>query len=1069
MSDKMRSVPFGSLLERLACELRNQKSVFSIPYSSFYHDSGEKKVRVFSQEASNGLGPAAGPHTQLAQNIISAYLAGARFIELKTVQIMDQLEIDKPCIDARDEGYNVEWSTEFTLPKAYDEYLKAWIIVHILDMAMTEDWKSPSFIFNMSVGYNLEGIRNERMQTFIDNMIYAGEDTNFSAYVESARKAVSEGLFDGTVWEERKQAVLASLSSISRRISPSVTLSTMHGCPPAEIEAICSYMLSEKKVDTFVKLNPTLLGYETVRKTLDDLGYGYVVLSRESFEHDLQWDDAIQMLRRLVLLAQKEGRGFGVKLTNTLGNVNDGKVLPGAERYMSGRSLFPLSIQVALRLSRVFDGKLPISYSGGVSARNIRALYETGIHPVTVATDLLHPGGYLRLGQMAGLIADSSAGEKDTVDVDALSLLAEEAVGPDSPYRKDLRGEDSVKLSRPLPSLDCYVAPCVAACPIHQDIPEYVYLMSQGQYAEALAVILDKNALPNITGWICDHQCQLHCTRMDYEGAIAIRKIKKLACEMGGKEYMEEIFCAPEEPADVKAAVVGAGPAGLSAAFFLARAGFDVTLYERESSAGGVVRNVIPSFRIPEAVVDKDVDFIRKNGVKMVFNADLDAMYCEKLKEAGFDWVFYALGAEKPNMPSVTGNGRIIDATSFLKGFKAGERIVQNGHVVVIGGGNTAMDTARAAKRLGNQVTIVYRRGRNEMPCDREELDAAESEGISISTYCNPKDFTDGVITLAVMTAGPEDESGRARPVDTGEEFVLHADLLISATGEKVSSPLLSGLELERKGSYSTCGSAFVIGDSVSGPSTVVRAMASARAAVDECIDLVIGQMEAEEDECGDEHECHCHDHEEGEEHECHCHDHEDGEEHECHCHDHEDDEEEMTGEEYTEKENEYFSQLVRKKSSLVLESAADFLKGEAERCLECSYLCNKCVDVCPNRANVAIDMRDSGLFDDPFQIVHIDAYCNECGNCETFCPYDGGPYRKKFTLFSSKEDFENSSNEGFYTEGDTVVVRLDGRIRTGLINRDRELEIDLDEEHLAIISEIFISYPYLLNAVDRD
>lgn len=176
-----------------------------------------------------------------------------------------------------------------------------------------------------------------------------------------------------------------------------------------------------------------------------------------------------------------------------------------------------------------------------------------------------------------------------------------------------------------------------------------------------------------------------------------------------------------------------------------------------------------------------------------------------------------------------------------------------------------------------------------------------------------------------------------------------------------------------------------------------------------------------------------------------------------------------MTGEEYTEKENEYFSQLVRKKSSLVLESAADFLKGEAERCLECSYLCNKCVDVCPNRANVAIDMRDSGLFDDPFQIVHIDAYCNECGNCETFCPYDGGPYRKKFTLFSSKEDFENSSNEGFYTEGDTVVVRLDGRIRTGLINRDRELEIDLDEEHLAIISEIFISYPYLLNAVDRD
>lgn len=180
-----------------------------------------------------------------------------------------------------------------------------------------------------------------------------------------------------------------------------------------------------------------------------------------------------------------------------------------------------------------------------------------------------------------------------------------------------------------------------------------------------------------------------------------------------------------------------------------------------------------------------------------------------------------------------------------------------------------------------------------------------------------------------------------------------------------------------------------------------------------------------------------------------------------------------MSDEEYTAKEDEYFSLLVDKKTHIArMEDGVEgkaLLEREAGRCMECSYLCNRCVDVCPNRANVAIDMRDSGLFDDPFQILHIDAYCNECGNCETFCPYDGGPYRRKFTLFSSEEDFLDSTNDGFFTSDGYVTVRVGGKVEKGRIDGNGELELDIDEGLLAIISEVFISYPYLLNSVDTD
>ena len=1045
MADLMRPIPFGELLTRIMGEFRNHDSIFSIDKAQFYKDDRKKTVNVFSQSCTTPMGPAAGPHTQLSQNIVASYLVGARFIELKTVQIMDHLEIAKPCIDARDEGYNVEWSTEYTLEKAYDEYLKAWIVLHMIESAMEgKVVEKPSFIFNMSCGYNLEGIKQEKMQIFIDSMIDAGKKPLFDEYINEAKALLDEGILEGSDWEGREECVRKTLDKISRNICPSVTVSTMHGCPPKEIEAICSYLLTEKKLDTFVKLNPTLLGYDTVRKVLDDLGFNYVVLKRESFEHDLQLSDAKAMLHRLVELAGKEGRKFGVKLTNTLGNVNPQDVLPGDERYGSGRILLPLSTRVALILSEEFNGTLPISYSGGVSALSVKELFEIGIHPITLATDMLHPGGYAKMKQLCEICKEApEAWKKETIDVSRLRKFVETVSSPKGIAGKEFRGTNSSKVGTPLSLFDCYVAPCVEACPIHQPIPEYVALAGEGRLAEALSLIYTSNALPNITGWICDHQCQNHCTRMDYEGPVQIREVKRIAAEKGFDEFKASMWEKPDEPADVKAAVIGAGPAGLAAAYFLALAGFDTSVFEKEKNAGGVVANIIPEFRIPLEAVEKDVQFIKDNGVKFNFGTEKTI---KELRDEGFEYIFVGVGATASNDPHVSGNGPRESAISFLLRSKNGEKINLGKNVVVVGGGNTAMDAARMAIRTQGveSVTVVYRRSQSEMPADREEYEMALSDGVKFLFLANPSDVTDGIMNVKKMVLGEKDASGRRKPVESGETFSLDCSYMISAIGEKADQNVLDAIGVGEEGKV------YIIGDTKTGPSTVVRCIASAQSAVDDAIDKVYEDILSQDD---DKKECDC--------------------EGECTCSSQEEEvvEDDEDIDEIRSEEDDFFASIREKKSSVLLsasKTSKDFLKTEAKRCLECSYYCNKCTEVCPNRANVMLDMRDTGLFDDPFQILHLDAYCNECGNCAAFCPHDGGPYLKKFTLFSRPDDFENSTNSGFYSENDQVKIRLDGKIIDGEIDKDGKLVADVPEEVKAMVETVFVSYSYLLGPVEE-
>ena len=445
MSDIMKSIPFGQLMEWILNEYKKTGQVFGIQKA--YVADQSKTIEIFGRKLENPVGPAAGPHTQLAQNLVAAYVAGARFFELKTVQKMDGQElsacIPKPCIVAEDEAYNCEWSTELYVPQAMEEYIKGWILIHVI--AKEFGIGSPDgFQFNMSCGYNLEGIKDKKIDDFIEGLKDAGDTAIFKECKQWLLEHIS--LFEHVTKED--------VEAIPAKVCNSITLSTMHGCPPQEIENIVRYLLKEKHINTYVKCNPTLLGYEFVRKAMDDLGYDYMAFTDFHFKDDLQYEDAVPMLKRLLETAAQEGLSFGVKLTNTFPVDIKRQELPGEEMYMSGKALFPLSISVASRLAESFDGKLPMSFSGGADQKNIDQIVDCGIWPVTVATVLLKPGGYKWLTRIAEK-ADTCEIEKcGNVQVEELKKLATDSL-TDAHYRKTGRKAAGKRTEEKSPLLDC--------------------------------------------------------------------------------------------------------------------------------------------------------------------------------------------------------------------------------------------------------------------------------------------------------------------------------------------------------------------------------------------------------------------------------------------------------------------------------------------------------------------------------------------------------------------------------------------------------------------------------------
>ena len=456
MSDIMKPMSFARLMTWALSEHDNEGTVFGVKKSVTY--GPEDSFELFGGRIEAPFGPAAGPNAQLAQNLVAGYYAGARYFELKTVQVMDGAEmracIPKPCITPGDVCYNCEWSTELTCVEAAAEYIKGWFACKLL----SREWglgADDGFIFNMSVGYNLEGIKSEKVDTFIESL----KDASNTAAWDECRTWTLAHL------DRFRNVDEAFVESITPHVSTSMTISTMHGCPAEQSEAIAAYLIVEKGLDTCVKVNPTLSGYDVVRDRLNALGYDAMSLSRESFDNDLQWDDAKVMLKNLARTAEEHGRRFGVKICNTLPVNVVFHELPSEEMYMSGVALYPLAANVAEKIAREFDGRVHLSFSAGVDEKNVNGLVDAGIWPVTVATSLLRPCGYERFSRMAKNVERKAFAGERTVDIEAIHALNEESMTSGA-FRKPEHGQSRRQLSAELPLLDCLAcSACATVCP----------------------------------------------------------------------------------------------------------------------------------------------------------------------------------------------------------------------------------------------------------------------------------------------------------------------------------------------------------------------------------------------------------------------------------------------------------------------------------------------------------------------------------------------------------------------------------------------------------------------------
>ena len=403
------------LLGRIAREWETRQRIFDLPTARYWKPSGDVDLSMdfLGRPAATPVGPAAGPHSQMAQNIVLGWLAGARVFELKTVQVLDDLDIARPCIDMETIGFNIEWSQELRVAESLEEYVKGWMIIEILRRweplrPYVGDDPGPH-VFDMSIGYDLAGIQSDKVAWFIDSLLDA------EAVIERLRPLIPEPF-----------AEFRDLA-FPTRVSDSLTLSTFHGCPPDEIEAMVRHLIDRHGLDVIVKLNPTLLGFPRVVEVLQqDLAYEHIRLNRLSFVEDLEIDRAVDLITDLQDYAAGHDRRFGVKLTNTMVVNNDRDFLPDDPMYMSGPPLHVLATclldDLLITMPGVFrvaghDGPVQVTFSAGVTKDNLSATLGMGVAPATLCSDLLRPGGYGRLEPMLrSLERDMAAAGTLTLD-----------------------------------------------------------------------------------------------------------------------------------------------------------------------------------------------------------------------------------------------------------------------------------------------------------------------------------------------------------------------------------------------------------------------------------------------------------------------------------------------------------------------------------------------------------------------------------------------------------------------------------------------------------------------------
>lgn len=1025
-SDQLHPLSMDQLCRWLFGELEANDALFGIPTRLAFVPQPDHPFRVdkLGQRLDTPFGVAAGPHSQMTQNIVVAWLCGGRLIELKTVQTLDDLEISKPCIDMEDEGYNVEWSQELKVAESFDEYLRAWVLVHGLHRRLGFPGDRPGVIFNISVGYDLAGLKQPNMQWYLQKVTGAPDETAQCIEAVAAH------------WPEVRDL------AIPEAMTDSVTLSTMHGCPPEEIEDICVYLIEDWGLHTSVKLNPTLLGPETVRAILGGLGYDEVIVPDASFAHDLKYTEALPMIRRLRARAAQRGRTFGLKLTNTLEVQNHRDIFSPDEKrmYLSGRPLHALATSLAARLNADLGGEVPLSLSLGADMFNVAPLLAAGIETITVSSDLLKSGGYLRMRQYIEATAEAMAavgatdlpsfvvrsgdGTRDDPTLCGIdNLTAYAAHTRSEPLLKKGRVQTAKsKTPRMLGRFDCIEAPCVDECPIDQNVPAYMRAVRDGRYEDAVTIAREDNAIPTVLGRICDHHCELTCIRTHYDDPLAIREMKRFIMAQ------ESPLQVPTQAASrgIRVAIVGAGPCGLSAAYFLARAGLACTLFEHHAYPGGMVSGTIPTYRLPQPFIDQDIRALEALGVEIRFNQTAGRDFTlSMLRAQGYAHVVLAVGAQlgrRLGLPGEDARG-VMDGIYYLRQVRHGEPVTLGRRIGVIGAGDVAMDCARSALRLTDaKVKVIYRRTIDQMPADPDEVRGLLEEQIEVIELAAPEalEIEEGALqalSCQKMALGPRGADGRRRPEPVkGEMLRIPLDTLILAISQDALIDFFDDAlpEISRQGYIqadtttleTSLENVWAGGDvALEGPSSAVKACgdgqriaasilrkhAAAAAVLTEASDR--GELDLV-------------------------------------------DLIDRRGRRALRVPIPHRSPADRKhfKEVVLTLSEAD-ARQEAARCLDCDQICSLCVSVCPNLAFVtyravpfeaklprlemqagALIARRAEIFrvEQALQVAVLTDFCNECGNCRTFCPTSGVPYFDKPRLYLHRSDFEAMTDNAF-------------------------------------------------------
>lgn len=408
--------------------------------------------------------------------------------------------------------------------------------------------------------------------------------------------------------------------------------------------------------------------------------------------------------------------------------------------------------------------------------------------------------------------------------------------------------------------LKCKNRPCMQGCPVGVRIPEFIEKVAAGEFEEAYGIITDTNALPAVCGRVCpqENQCEGKCVRGIKGEPVGIGRLERYVADYHNthKENAEE----PEIKKNGKrVAVVGSGPAGLTCAGVLAKKGYEVTVYEALHTAGGVLAYGIPEFRLPKKILKTEVDGLKKMGVKIVTNVVIGKTLTLEDICAEYDSVFLGTGAGLPQFMNIKGenlcgvysSNEFLTRINLMKAYEEEARtpLYRPKKAVVVGGGNVAMDSARCARRLGAEVTIVYRRTENELPARKEEVENAKEEGVVFHMLASPVEAIGDengwvkAVKCEKMKLGEADASGRAKPVPSGEYFTIEADCFIVAIGT-TPNPLIKktseGLEFDKKGCIVTDESnrttkegVYAGGDVVTGAATVISAMGAGKTAAE--------------------------------------------------------------------------------------------------------------------------------------------------------------------------------------------------------------------------------------------